>query len=141
MCALFCVLGGMELNNRAFRKKSTKSKAKKLEMVLRRLTCGAMTTEQTRRLQSVLSYRQQYRLRLCTSEWAFRNAVAPSRSSGEKKQVRPLLDEKENPESTLLAALVCQRTLGKAESTVYLYLPKRKEAMRDDPRAEETKEA
>ena len=141
MCALFCVLGGMELNNRVFRKKSAKRKAKKLEMALHRLTYGAMTTEQTRKLQSVLGYRQQYRLRLCTSERAFRSAVAPSRNSGEKKQIRPLLDGKGNSESTLLAALVCRWTSGKAERTVYLYLPKRKEAMRDDPRTEETKEA
>ena len=48
MCALFCILGGVGLNNRLFRKKSAKSKAKKLEMVLRRLTRGTMTVEQTR---------------------------------------------------------------------------------------------
>lgn len=141
MCALFCVLGGMELNNQTFQKKSTKSKTKKLEMVLRSLTCGTMTMEQTRRLQSALGYRRQYRLRLCTSKQAFKRAVAPSRTPGERKLVQTLLDGKGGPDSTLSAALVCRKISGKAESTVYLYLPKRKEAMRDDPRAKETEKA
>ena len=122
MCALFCILGGVGLNNRLFRKKSAKSKAKKLEMVLRRLTRGTMTAEQTRQLQSVLGYRRQYQMQVCSSKQTFRSAVAPSQDVEEKKMVLTLL------------------VLGKIESTVYFYLPKQKEVMRDDPRAKEAKE-
>ena len=127
MCALFCILGGVGLNNWLFRKKSAKSKAKKLEMVLRRLTRGTMTVEQTRQLQSVLGYRRQYQMQVCSSKQTFRSAVAPSQDVEEKKMVLTLLD-------------VCRQVLGKIESTVYFYLPKQKEVMRDDPRAKEAKE-
>ena len=95
MCALFCILGGVGLNNRLFRKKSAKSKAKKLEMVLRRLTRGTMTVEQTRQLQSVLGYRRQYQMQVCSSKQTFRSAVAPSQDVEEKKMVLTLLDGKE----------------------------------------------
>lgn len=127
MCALFCILGGVGLNNRLFRKKSAKSKAKKLEMVLRRLTRGTMTVEQTRQLQSVLGYRRQYQMQVCSSKQTFRSAVAPSQDVEEKKMVLTLLDGKETTENALLATLVCRQVLGKIESTVYFYLPKQKE--------------
>ena len=140
MCTLFCFLGGVGLNNRLFRKKSAKSKAKKLEMVLRRLTRGTMTVEQTRQLQSVLGYRRQYQMQVCSSKQTFRSAVAPSQDVEEKKMVLTLLDGKETTENALLATLVCRQVLGKIESTVYFYLPKQKEVMRDDPRAKEAKE-
>lgn len=91
-CALFLHFRRVGLNNRLFRKKSAKSKAKKLEMVLRRLTRGTMTVEQTRQLQSVLGYRRQYQMQVCSSKQTFRSAVAPSQDVEEKKMVLTLLD-------------------------------------------------
>ena len=47
MCALFCVSGEvMDLKNRSFVKTSVKHRAKKLDVVLRRLTGDTLTKDQ-----------------------------------------------------------------------------------------------
>ena len=79
-------------------------------------------------------------MQVCSSKQTFRSAVAPSQDVEEKKMVLTLLDGKETTENALLATLVCRQVLGKIESTVYFYLPKQKQVMRDDPRAKEAKE-
>ena len=133
-CALFfCVWGVMILKNQTFMKETTTSRMKKLDVVLRQVAGDTFTSEQRLRLTRALGHRRQYLFHLCPSRQAFLRAVNSARSPNEDKKVRILLDDRDAPEPAPLAALVGKPGCG--ESTVYLYLPKRREAARNGPRA------
>ena len=139
MCALFLRFREvMDLKNRSFVKTSVKHRAKKLDVVLRRLTGDTLTKDQRLCLQHALDHRRQFRLQLCTTGCDFKNAVFPelTKECGERR-VRMLLGK----ESGLMAALVSCHPPEMGDSTVYLYLPKSKEAMCDAMQGEEKKEA
>lgn len=138
-CALFFAFPGvMDLKNGSFVKTDFKNRAKKLDIVLRRMTGDTMTKEQRQRLQYALDCRRQYRLRLCKTDCDFKQAVSPEQASaGGRKSVRMLLGEN----CGMLAALVSSRTLERGDNTVYLYLPKLKETMRNEMQEEDVKKA
>ena len=139
-CArFFCVSGEVkDLKNVNFMKTDFKHRAKKLDVVLRRMTGDTMTKEQRQRLQYALDYRRQYRLRLCKTDCDFKRAVSPGQANeGGAKCVRMLLGEN----CGMMAALVSSRQLGRGDNTVYLYLPKSKEALHDEMQEEDVKEA
>lgn len=139
-CALFFAFLGevMDLKNENFVDMDFKNRAKKLDVVLRRMTGDTMTQEQRQRLQYALGYRRQYRLRLCKSDCDFKQAVSPEQVSADsRKSVRMLLGEN----SGMLAALVSNRQSEGSDNTVYLYLPNSKEALRDERQEEDVKEA
>lgn len=139
MCALFCVSGEvMDLNNRSFVKTSVKHRAKKLDVVLRRLTDDTLTKDQRLCLQHALDCRRQYRLRLCRTGCDFKKAVSPGQANKDcGKRVRMLLGKN----CGMMAALVSSKTQGRGDNTVYLYLPESKEAMGDEMQEEDAKEA
>lgn len=139
MCALFLRFREvMDLKNQTFAKKDMADRAKKLDVVLRQLTGDAITKEQRQCLQYALGHRRQFRLQLCTTGCDFKNAVFPelTKECGERR-VKMLLGK----ESGLMAALVSCHPPEMGDSTVYLYLPKSKEAMCDAMQGEEKKEA
>lgn len=140
MCALFCVLGGMYLNNRAFQKKSTRARAKKLDVVLRQLTDGALTEGQRQQLGRVLGEQHQYKLQLFTS-WCDFNLAAAQAQAQDKMLMHILPGGTGSPNHTPSAILARGQSHGKSKNTVYIYLPKLKEAMRDETRTKEAKEA
>ena len=138
MCALFCVSGEvMDLKNRSFVKTSVKYRAKKLDVVLRRLSGDTMTEEQRQCLQYALGCRRQFRLRLCKTDCDFKRAVSPGQANKDcGKRVRMLLGKN----CGMMAALVSSKTQGRGDNTVYLYLPESKEAMGDEMQEEDAKE-
>ena len=139
MCALFCVSGEvMDLKNKSFVKTSVKYRAKKLDVVLRRLSGDTMTEEQRQCLQYALGCRRQFRLRLCKTDCDFKRAVSPGQANKDcGKRVRMLLGKN----CGMMAALVSSKTQGRGDNTVYLYLPESKEAMGDEMQEEDAKEA
>ena len=139
-CALFfCVSGEVkDLKNVSFMKTDFKHRAKKLDVVLRRMTGDTMTKEQRQRLQYALDYRRQYRLRLCKTDCDFKRAVSPGQANKDcGKRVRMLLGKN----CGMMAALVSSKTQGRGDNTVYLYLPESNEAMGDEMQEEDVKEA
>ena len=125
------------MKNTRFIKIDFKHRAKKLDVVLRRLTNDTMTEEQRQRLQYALDCRRQYRLRLCKTDCDFKQAVSSGQTNeGSKKRVRMLLGDN----CGMMAALVSSRPPGRGNNTVYLYLPKSKEAMCDEMQEKDAKE-
>lgn len=135
----FCVSGEvMDLKNRSFVKTSVRHRAKKLDVVLRRLTGDTLTKDQRLCLQHALDCRRQYRLRLCRTSCDFKKAVSPGQANKDcGKRVRMLLGKN----CGMMAALVSSKTQGRGDNTVYLYLPESKEAMGDEMQEEDAKEA
>ncbi|WP_418725536.1 hypothetical protein [Dysosmobacter sp.] len=128
----------MDLKNRSFVKTSVKHRAKKLDVVLRRLTGDTLTKDQRLCLQHALDCRRQYRLRLCRTGCDFKKAVSPGQANKDcGKRVRMLLGKN----CGMMAALVSSKTQGRGDKTVYLYLPESKEAMGDEMQEEDAKEA
>lgn len=128
----------MDLKNRSFVKTSVKHRAKKLDVVLRRLTGDTLTKDQRLCLQHALDCRRQYRLRLCRTGCDFKKAVSPGQANKDcGKRVRMLLGKN----CGMMAALVSSKTQGRVDNTVYLYLPESKEAMGDEMQEEDAKEA
>ncbi|OUP59295.1 hypothetical protein B5E80_00945 [Flavonifractor sp. An135] len=128
----------MDLKNRSFVKTSVKHRAKKLDVVLRRLTGDTLTKDQRLCLQHALDCRRQYRLRLCRTGCDFKKAVSPGQANKDcGKRVRMLLGKN----CGMMAALVSSKTQGRGDNTVYLYLPESKEAMGDEMQEEDAKEA
>ena len=128
----------MDLKNKSFVKTSVKYRAKKLDVVLRRLTGDTLTKDQRLCLQHALDCRRQYRLRLCRTGCDFKKAVSPGQANKDcGKRVRMLLGKN----CGMMAALVSSKTQGRGDNTVYLYLPESKEAMGDEMQEEDAKEA
>ena len=128
----------MDLKNKSFVKTSVKYRAKKLDVVLRRLSGDTMTEEQRQCLQYALGCRRQFRLRLCKTGCDFKKAVSPGQANKDcGKRVRMLLGKN----CGMMAALVSSKTQGRGDNTVYLYLPESKEAMGDEMQEEDAKEA
>ena len=128
----------MDLKNRSFVKTSVRHRAKKLDVVLRRLTGDTLTKDQRLCLQHALDCRRQYRLRLCRTGCDFKKAVSPGQANKDcGKRVRMLLGKN----CGMMAALVSSKTQGRGDNTVYLYLPESKEAMGDEMQEEDAKEA
>ena len=128
----------MDLHNRSFVKTCVKHRAKKLDVVLRRLTGDTLTKDQRLCLQHALDCRRQYRLRLCRTGCDFKKAVSPGQANKDcGKRVRMLLGKN----CGMMAALVSSKTQGRGDNTVYLYLPESKEAMGDEMQEEDAKEA
>lgn len=128
----------MDLKNKSFVKTSVKHRAKKLDVVLRRLTGDTLTKDQRLCLQHALDCRRQYRLRLCRTGCDFKKAVSPGQANKDcGKRVRMLLGKN----CGMMAALVSSKTQGRGDNTVYLYLPESKEAMGDEMQEEDAKEA
>ena len=126
------------MNNRSFVKTCVKHRAKKLDVVLRRLTGDTLTKDQRLCLQHALDCRRQYRLRLCRTGCDFKKAVSPGQANKDcGKRVRMLLGKN----CGMMAALVSSKTQGRGDNTVYLYLPESKEAMGDEMQEEDAKEA
>lgn len=126
------------MKNKSFVKTSVKYRAKKLDVVLRRLSGDTMTKEQRLCLQHALDCRRQYRLRLCRTGCDFKKAVSPGQANKDcGKRVRMLLGKN----CGMMAALVSSKTQGRGDNTVYLYLPESKEAMGDEMQEEDAKEA
>ncbi|MCC2258485.1 hypothetical protein AAAT94_03520 [Intestinimonas aquisgranensis] len=126
------------MKNRSFVKTSVKHRAKKLDVVLRRLTGDTLTKDQRLCLQHALDCRRQYRLRLCRTGCDFKKAVSPGQANKDcGKRVRMLLGKN----CGMMAALVSSKTQGRGDNTVYLYLPESKEAMGDEMQEEDAKEA
>ena len=126
------------MKNKSFVKTSVKYRAKKLDVVLRRLSGDTMTKEQRQCLQYALGCRRQYRLRLCRTGCDFKKAVSPGQANKDcGKRVRMLLGKN----CGMMAALVSSKTQGRGDNTVYLYLPESKEAMGDEMQEEDAKEA
>ena len=127
----------MDLKNKSFVKTSVKYREKKLDVVLRRLSGDTMTEEQRQCLQYALGCRRQFRLRLCKTDCNFKRAVSPGQASKDcGKRIRMLLCEN----CGMMAALVSSRPAGRGDNTVYLYLPKSKEAKCDEMQEEDAKE-
>ena len=125
------------MKNKSFVKTSVKYRAKKLDVVLRRLTGDTLTKDQRLCLQHALDCRRQYRLRLCRTGCDFKKAVSPGQASKDcGKRIRMLLCEN----CGMMAALVSSRLAGRGDNTVYLYLPKSKEAKCDEMQEEDAKE-
>ena len=125
------------MKNRSFVKTSVKHRAKKLDVVLRRLTGDTLTKDQRLCLQHALDCRRQYRLRLCRTGCDFKKAVSPGQANKDcGKRVRMLLGKN----CGMMAALVSSKTQGRGDNTVYLYLPESKEAMGDEMQEEDAKE-
>ena len=128
----------MDLKNKSFVKTSVKYRAKKLDVVLRRLTGDTLTKDQRLCLQHALDCRRQYRLRLCRTGCDFKKAVSPGQANKDcGKRFRMLLGKN----CGMMAALVSSKTQGRGDNTVYLYLPESKEAMGDEMQEEDAKEA
>ena len=128
----------MDLKNRSFVKTRVNHRAKKLDVVLRRLTGDTLTKDQRLCLQHALDCRRQYRLRLCRTGCDFKKAVSPGQANKDcGKRVRMLLGKN----CGMMAALVSSKTQGRGDNTVYLYLPESKEAMGDEMQEEDAKEA
>ena len=126
------------MKNRSFVKTSVRHRAKKLDVVLRRLTGDTLTKDQRLCLQHALDCRRQYRLRLCRTGCDFKKAVSPGQANKDcGKRVRMLLGKN----CGMMAALVSSKTQGRGDNTVYLYLPESKEAMGDEMQEEDAKEA
>ena len=126
------------MKNKSFVKTSVKYRAKKLDVVLRRLTGDTLTKDQRLCLQHALDCRRQYRLRLCRTGCDFKKAVSPGQANKDcGKRVRMLLGKN----CGMMAALVSSKTQGRGDNTVYLYLPESKEAMGDEMQEEDAKEA
>nr|WP_325247172.1 hypothetical protein [uncultured Oscillibacter sp.] len=126
------------MKNKSFVKTSVKHRAKKLDVVLRRLTGDTLTKDQRLCLQHALDCRRQYRLRLCRTGCDFKKAVSPGQANKDcGKRVRMLLGKN----CGMMAALVSSKTQGRGDNTVYLYLPESKEAMGDEMQEEDAKEA
>ena len=126
------------MKNKSFVKTSVKHRAKKLDVVLRRLTGDTLTKDQRLCLQHALDCRRQYRLRLCRTGCDFKKAVSPGQANKDcGKRVRMLLGKN----CSMMAALVSSKTQGRGDNTVYLYLPESKEAMGDEMQEEDAKEA
>ena len=126
------------MKNKSFVKTSVKYRAKKMDVVLRRLTGDTLTKDQRLCLQHALDCRRQYRLRLCRTGCDFKKAVSPGQANKDcGKRVRMLLGKN----CGMMAALVSSKTQGRGDNTVYLYLPESKEAMGDEMQEEDAKEA
>ena len=139
MCAFFAFQGVIDLKNQAFLKKSTMCRAKKLDVVLRRVTGDAITREQRLQLTRALEPWRQYRFQLYPSRHAFQFAVNSVQGLKGKNQVCILLGDRDSPKTAPMAALV--QMPGHGGRMVYLYLPKRKEAARNEPRPKKRKKA
>ena len=114
----------IDLKNQAFLKKSTMCRAKKLDVVLRRVMGDAITREQRLQLTRALEPWRQYRFQLYPSRHAFQSAVNSAQGLKAKNQVCILLGDRDGPKTAPMAALV--QMPGHGGRMVYLYLPKRK---------------
>ena len=100
------------MKNKSFVKTSVKYRAKKLDVVLRRLSGDTMTKEQRQCLQYALGCRRQYRLRLCKTDCDFKRAVSLGQASKDcGKRIRMLLSEN----CGMMAALVSSRPAGRRD--------------------------
>lgn len=128
------------MKNRVFQARSETDNRRKLDVTLRKLTDDRLTVEQRGQIGRELVEGRQYAFQICQDPGVFCREVNPKNARDGQTIIRTLFGDLEYLSEMPAAILVRRLSPEERSSTVYIYLPTKKEERRDVPRKEETAE-
>lgn len=123
------------MKNQEFQTQTEDECRRKLEAALRQLTDDRLTEEQRRLVGRAIGWRRQYSIQVMEEPGAFCLQVNPKNGMDGQMVFHTIYGDLEDL-GQAAAVLVCRTTPQGRLCTVYIYLPRKKEEERDDPRKE-----
>lgn len=128
------------MNNQGFQSLDQRTRRKKLDVVLRRLTNDRLSRKQRTAICRAIGTTWQYRLMIHTDLGAFCNEVDPKKERDGQTMIHTLFGDIEQLTSSPVATVVCRWAPGARSNHVHIYLPREREEKRDDTRKKEAAE-
>ena len=119
----------MDLKNQAFARQSAFDHRKTLRIVLRQLTAGQLTDDQSRMIESAVKHWHQYALKLCESPCLISDMLSEDGGPGTQATATTLFGSLNDPPMALLS---CCTEKGGTQNTIYIYLPNHQKEEKQD---------
>ena len=119
----------MNLKNQAFARQNVFDHRKKLRIVLRQLTAGQLTADQSRAIERAVKHWRQYALKLCESPCLISGMLSESGDPATHATATTLFGSLNDPPMALLSHCTGK---GGTQNTIYIYLPRHQKEEKQD---------